>query len=268
MSRFTSLYFRTPRPKVRQSESHGEPCPGTREIECPKEAADVGHTQGFFGFMSLTSGMELITSIALFNGVVIILIGLAGLFAMQSATDSPPLLLETAFLYTMVSVAAMLYLRRHIWRKGPAECLALAWLYILDTAFYTFCTVVFWARCPAANGKSSDNRGANTDEGAAFEWFTIAVLLAGISTLRVYFMFVTMAFAREVVQGRIQRLVIGGASDVLDSKDGPFMLNLPDGQGWRGKLGRGLLFLGRGYFLDHSRTEWTKDPHAGEAELA
>jgi len=65
----------------------------------------------------------------------------------------------------------------------------------------------------------------------------------------------------------MQLMILEGPG--VDEHDGPFAVDLPDGDGRKGRLGRLMVSFGRGYWLDLAETEdWernthTRKPHAG-----
>lgn len=81
------------------------------------------------------------------------------------------------------------------------------------------------------------------------------VIIIVLTLIRIYFVFIVMAYARQILGQYIQ-----GASSAREQlhNDGisesearnPFAPNMPLGRSWRGKLGRIMTFIGKGYFLD------------------
>ncbi len=81
------------------------------------------------------------------------------------------------------------------------------------------------------------------------------IIIILLTLIRFYFVLIVMAYARQVLRQYLQtassarsHLVNEGSSDV--EAENPFAPNMPLGQGWRGKLGRIMIFSGMGYFLD------------------
>lgn len=81
------------------------------------------------------------------------------------------------------------------------------------------------------------------------------VIVILLTLIRFYFVLIVMAYARQVLHQYLQtassaraHLVNDGSSDL--GAENPFAPNMPLGQGWRGKLGRLMVFVGRNYFLD------------------
>lgn len=190
----------------------------------------------------------------------------------------------STYLYSIAVLAALAYLMPHIRRQSSVECLALAWLYIADTIINTFDTLVFGLEWYFASGASEDAeyipdmvaqgieslRKESEQHGAAVPHETASsmVMIAALTLVRVYFGIVVMSFAREVVQRQIQILVVEGRSDVVDDHDGPFGRELPAGDGRRGHLGRLMVSVGRGYWLEQPHADdWVQDTFPSRPKL-
>ena len=83
------------------------------------------------------------------------------------------------------------------------------------------------------------------------------VMIVLLTLIRFYFVVIVMAYARQVLRQYLHtassarsHIINDGSSDL--EVENPFAPNMPLGQGWRGRLGRIMLFIGRGYFLDGS----------------
>lgn len=228
--------------------------------------------QTLLGFISLQTATELITLALIFNKVT----GFYGLLAILTGYQLSFMQLST-YLYSIAVLVALVYLMPHIRRRDSVECLALAWLYMADTIINTFDTLVFgleWYFASSALEDKNENipeivaqgieklRQESAQHGAAVprETASSMVLIAALTLVRVYFVVVVMAFAREVLQKQMQVLVVEGRSDVVDGEDGPFGRELPDGDGRRGRLGRMMVSVGRGYWLEEPAAEqWTDE---------
>lgn len=80
------------------------------------------------------------------------------------------------------------------------------------------------------------------------------VAVCALWAIRVYFVLVVMSYARFVLQkhsGSPSASHTGGATH-KDSAylDNPFAPHLPEGKGWQGRLGRAMVGVARGYWLD------------------
>jgi inositol phosphorylceramide synthase regulatory subunit len=92
--------------------------------------------------------------------------------------------------------------------------------------------------------------------GVGIEESIPSLFLVGIFTLiRVYFIFVVMAYARQVLRSHMYaansqvklHLHTDGAADI--PADNPFKEGNPEGRGWKGKLGRVMVSVGESYWL-------------------
>jgi inositol phosphorylceramide synthase regulatory subunit len=91
--------------------------------------------------------------------------------------------------------------------------------------------------------------------GTGLQHVSSLIIIVLLTLIRFYFVLIVMAYAREVLRQYLQttssarsHIVNDGSSDV--EVENPFALNMPLGQGWRGILGRIMVSVGRGYFLD------------------
>ncbi|KYK61977.1 uncharacterized protein DCS_03122 [Drechmeria coniospora] len=186
----------------------------------------------------------------------------------------------STYLYSIAVLGLLIYLIPHVRRQNPFECLTLAWLYLLDTAIngaYTAAFGVEWYFASTANqragspsspppllvveglrgpGQGDDGYGKSMPPETA----TSMLLIAGLTLVRVYFSIVVMAFARQVLQRYMQMMILEGPG--VDEHEGPFAIDLPDGDGRRGRFGRLMLSFGRGYWLDVAELDdWERNAH-------
>lgn len=161
----------------------------------------------------------------------------------------------------------------HIRRQDPFECLALAWLYIIDTFVNTLDTAVFglhWYFTDSTTASTPESIPEMVVEGMDVlrkeaeihgkavpqETATSMMIIIALTLVRVYFGFVVMAFARQVIQRQLSFIVLEHP-DVDIEQDGPFGWDLPEGEGRKGHWGRKMVSYGRGYWLDdRGSTEW------------
>ncbi|KIW21100.1 hypothetical protein PV08_01679 [Exophiala spinifera] len=72
-------------------------------------------------------------------------------------------------------------------------------------------------------------------------------------TIRAYFCLIILAWARMVLRQHIASSTNGGKAAAANAETGmvenPFEETKPQGQGWRGKLGRAMVSIGRSYWL-------------------
>ncbi|GAB0133415.1 hypothetical protein EsDP_00001826 [Epichloe bromicola] len=232
MSKFTRLFLRTPRP------------------------------QSLFGLVGLQTGTELISLALVFNKVT----GVYGLLAILTGYQLSLLQLST-YVYSIGVLGLLVYLIPHIRRQSLFECLALAWLYFLDTTINGAYTAAFgldWYFASTSAGGEAKAMYLPNVVSEGFEGLrrqsaihgkvvpqetaTSMILIVGLTLIRVYFTFIVMAFARQVLQKYMQLMILEGPG--VDEREGPFALDLPDGDGRKGRLGRFMVSFGRGYWMD------------------
>lgn len=107
---------------------------------------------------------------------------------------------------------------------------------------------------------------AAVGQGVGFEETIPSLILIAIMTLiRVYFILIVMAYARQVLRQHIYsrtsvpklHLQNDGVMDV--PAENPFAENSLAGRGWKGKLGRAMVKLGESYWLGtHNDDSWAK----------
>ncbi|CAM1511048.1 Fc.00g085610.m01.CDS01 [Cosmosporella sp. VM-42] len=246
MSKFTRQYLRVPRPTT------------------------------LFGFISLQTGTELISLALVFNKVT----GVYGLLAILTGYQLSLLQLST-YVYSIAVLLCLAILIPHIRKQSPFECLALAWLYILDTGINAAYTAAFGLDWYFASQITSESLDTQTSGVTKFvvegieglrqetavhgkvvpqETATSMLIILAATLIRVYFSFVAMAYAKQVLQKYIQLMILEGPG--VDDLEGPFAEDLPDGEGRRGRLGRLMVSFGRGYWLDQRDTdEWARSMH-------
>ena len=263
--------------------------------------------------MSLRTGAELITVTLLFNK----LSGLYGLLALLTGYQLNGLQLSM-YLYSLVALALTAILAPHIRKQSPLQCLALAWLYVLDSAInaaYTVCFSITWflvisqhhhgqepqgpgagtigdtagftnpknnvsevhvevapggvgqeavaAGTPASVPAGQDPAAAaGTTTGSASlghgvlqpESMNSIGVITALWTIRLYFCVIMLAYARFVLRQHIARSALknsnySSASTSQVLAENPFSASKPEGQGWRGKLGRLMVSVGERYWL-------------------
>ncbi|KAK2593504.1 GTPase Ryh1 [Conoideocrella luteorostrata] len=228
--------------------------------------------QTLFGLVGLQTGTELISLALVFNKVT----GVYGLLAILTGYQLSFLQLST-YVYSIGVLGLLVYLIPHIRQQGPFECLALAWLYLLDTAINGVYTAAFgldWYLASTTTGGDSKPTSLPNIVVEGFEGLrresavhgkvvpqetaTSMLLIVGLTLIRVYFTVVVMAFARQVLQKYMQLMILEGPG--VDETEGPFAVDLPDGDGRKGRLGRLMVSFGRGYWMDISGSDdWERD---------
>ncbi|KAL2818193.1 Inositolphosphorylceramide synthase subunit Kei1-domain-containing protein [Aspergillus cavernicola] len=253
----------------------------------------IPRPETFLFAMSLQTGASLITLSLMLNKIS----GLYGLLALLTGYHLSPVQLSM-YLYSLIALAITVLLFPHIRKQSPLQCLALAWLYVIDSvinATYTAAFGVTWFLVIAqhsdngkASGPGSDTmgqtagftgseydtaemtargyrNGRNTDKlGNAVtqpESFESILFICALWTIRSYFVFVMLAFARQTLRLYIamprhtqlpthsRATSVASMASVADIDREPFSPYSPDGQGWKGKMGRLMISVGRNYWL-------------------
>ncbi|TPX07644.1 uncharacterized protein E0L32_010642 [Thyridium curvatum] len=251
----------------------------------------------FLGIMSLQTGTEMIALSMLINKVT----GIYGLLVIFTGYALSATQL-TMYMCNVVALVLLALCLPHVKKQTPLHNLGLAWLYLLDTAINTayttaFAVTWFMASGAAANAEppssalrqedggggdaisgSNGNPAADGHSPADGEWMgaheaaASLVFIALFTTIRLYFAAVVMAHARRVLMrwAETQGVAGGGRSGAEESKGdltgSPFAPDLPGGQGWRGKLGRAMVYVGRDFWLGASSSgaddTWARDVNA------
>lgn len=185
--------------------------------------------------MSLQTGTEMISIALLINKVT----GLYGLLAILTGFSLDAVQLSM-YIYSVAVLATLAMLIPHIRKQSPFQNLALAWLYIIDTAANAAYTATFAAQWYLRSGGNPEGDAAEqtTDTAASM------VLIVAFTLFRVYLVFVVMSFTRQALQRHAAGLAGDKGAAVL-----PFTASSPEGEGWKGKLGRVMLFVGQAYWI-------------------
>ncbi|KAM5354183.1 hypothetical protein ACJ41O_000833 [Fusarium nematophilum] len=235
----------------------------TRSLRVPRP-------KSLFGFISLQTATEVISLALVFNKVT----GVYGLLAILTGYQLSLLQLST-YVYSIAVLVFLATLIPHVRRQSPFECLALAWLYIIDTAINAAYTAAFgldWyfstqltdstdtTKADLPNFVAEGMQGLRKEtalHGKVIpqETATSMLLIVASTLIRVYFCFVVMAYAKQVLQKYMQLMILEGPG--VDDQEGPFAEDLPDGEGRRGRLGRMMVSCGRDYWMDtRDSDEW------------
>jgi hypothetical protein len=260
---------------------------GTPHVPLPHRNGTHTDTmkQKFLFCMSLRTGVEMICLAMLFNKVA----GLYGLLAIFTGyrLDAAQL---SMYIYSILALLLLAFLLPHVRRHSVFECLALAWLYLIDTvvnsAYVSAFASTYFLAISAGNshapgaGTITDTAGftspaynvsnvavvaapangilpshdaaavgvpaatsAVTDSAHLAEGFPSIVIMVLMTLIRVYFILILFSYARQAIQQEIAT-----TSFERDSKS-PFASEQPLGQGWRGRLGRLMIWPAQGFFL-------------------
>lgn len=190
--------------------------------------------------MSLQTGTEMISIALLINKVT----GLYGLLAILTgyALDGVQL---SMYIYSVAVLITLAILIPHIRKQSPFQNLSLAWLYVFDTAANAAYTAAFAAEWYLKGGNpDGDSAEQATDTAASM------VLIVAFTLVRVYLMFVVMSFTRQVMH----RYTLGLSGPKGEAVQ-PFAVDSADGESWKGKLGRWMVFVGEEYWIGGKKDE-------------
>ncbi|KAL2177551.1 Inositolphosphorylceramide synthase subunit Kei1-domain-containing protein [Thermothelomyces heterothallicus CBS 202.75] len=234
--------------------------------------------KSFLGFMSLQTGTELISIALIFNKATAVY-GVLTLFTGYSLSA----LQVTAYLCSLFVLATLAVCVPHIRTQSPLHNLALAWVYAVDSlvsAAYTAAFATSWyfadihdpkgpaGAAPGDAAASPSNGEVQLDAGqaaqaeagtGAHDTAASLVLVVAFTLVRVYFSLVIAAYARMVLLRFVDEHM-GESEEIADVSPDPFALGAPLGEGWKGKLGRAMVSVGRGYWLGGRKEdeEWAR----------
>lgn len=80
------------------------------------------------------------------------------------------------------------------------------------------------------------------------------VVICALWAVRVYFVLIVMSYARLVLQRHVASMSRASTALYMPGKssnliENPFAMHLPEGKGWKGRLGRAMVSVGRSYWL-------------------
>ncbi|KAJ4294732.1 hypothetical protein N0V88_004966 [Collariella sp. IMI 366227] len=239
----------------------------------PRSWLRVPRPKSFLGLLSLATGTELITLALIFNKAT----GFYGFLTLLTGYSASALQV-TSYLGSLAVLAILALCAPRIRdRSSPLHMLALAWTYAIDTLVSAAYTAAFGAAwyVALANGNVTEEGAAGKGEATAGEGNTARdgqankagvhdtaasmVLIVAFTLVRVYFALVVMAHARMVVLHFVDERM-PEAEEVSDLSQDPFAEGAPLGEGWKGKLGRAMVSVGRGYWLGGKKEdeEWAR----------
>ncbi|KAK4140831.1 Inositolphosphorylceramide synthase subunit Kei1-domain-containing protein [Dichotomopilus funicola] len=232
--------------------------------------------KSFFGFMSLQTGTELISIALLFNKAT----GIYGILTLFTGYSLSALQI-TAYLGSIFVLLTLAVCIPHIRQRSPLQNLALAWVYAIDTlvsAGYTAAFATTWylasmhdTKGPAGaeDDVSSPSNGdvqldpsqeAQVKAGTTVhDTAASMVLIVALTLIRIYLTLVITAYARMVLLRFVDEQM-SDSKEVADVSPDPFAVGAPLGEGWRGRLGRAMVSIGKGYWLGGKKEdeEWTR----------
>ena len=109
---------------------------------------------------------------------------------------------------------------------------------------------------PASAPAGTTGNGSMRDVVLTSESMNSLGVIISLWTIRLYFCLIMLAYARFVLR---QHIAVSGsktsttsyttASPSTHLAENPFSVSKPEGQGWKGKLGRAMVWIGRSYWL-------------------
>jgi inositol phosphorylceramide synthase regulatory subunit len=232
--------------------------------------------QTFLGIISLQTGTELIAIALLINKAT----GFYGFLTLLTGFAASALQV-TWYTISVLIIGALAYLIPHVRKQSPFQNLALAWLYVIDTIVhfaYVSAFATAWYLETVQNAKTATleeaipRRQDGNETGDAIEAEPVKgnpdeaasmVLVVAFTVLRLYFGLVIMSYARAVLQ-RYSNEERGTTADEIianGSSANPFAVGSPLGEGLKGRLGRLMVSVGKGYWLGYREEdeEWARD---------
>ena len=193
--------------------------------------------------MSLQTGTELISLALLFNKLT----GLYGLLAILTGYGLSALQLSM-YITNVLALGLLAWCIPHIRKQTPLQNLVLAWLYLVDTAISAAFTSLFaanWFLTATPPGDEEGGTPGTSDWMAPHETAISLVLVIAFTLVRLYFAAVVMSHTSVVLQRHVERPA--GVED--NARGNPFAPGMPHGEGWKGKAGRALAYVGQEYWL-------------------
>lgn len=255
----------------------------------------LNKVSGLYGLLAILTGFHLSPLQLSMYIYSIIALGLSAVLAPHVAKQSPLECLGLAWVYLLDSVVNALYTARF----------AITWFLVISqhhhnaptsgagsstidqTAGFTSpkynvsavnvaaghqpSTSGLPASAPAGTGSTDEQPSLGNGVLQPESLQSIAVICT-LWTIRIYFVLVMMAFARQCVRQHAFSPKTPAAShhgsvahsrnpsamsqmSQIDLEQNPFSTRSPDGEGWRGKLGRAMVAVGRSYWLNGDESE-------------
>ncbi|KAM7193195.1 Inositolphosphorylceramide synthase subunit Kei1 domain containing protein [Naviculisporaceae sp. PSN 640] len=254
------------------------------------------------GIMSLSTATEFIAVSLIFNKLT----GFYGILALFTGYALSPTQISQ-YILSLLTLIALFCILPHIRRGTPFPNLAFAWIYVLDTLLsigYTAVFAITWCLTTlddkaatevaeednTVNGTipvvSRDGEYDDADRLAQYaasmasrETVTSLILVGIFNLVRIYFCFVVLAHARRTVRHYIHSQYAGAASAADDddeltaAEDGDMEKDIfakggKLGDGWRGKMGRAMVSVGKGYWLGRREDEeWARGSKFGRSRV-
>ena len=287
------------------------PTPQNKSIMALPSFIRLPRPRTFLYLMSLRTGTELITLSLLLNKIS----GFYGLLALLTGFHLSPFQLSM-YIYSLIALIVVAYLAPHIRSQSPFHCLALSFVYALDSlvnAAYTAAFAVTWflvvsqhlsdkkgSQAPGPGGSTIDDTAGFTNPtfdnishvdvapqpnsditcggqeavtvgnpgkmaghvlGPSLghgvlqpESMSSVVVICALWAIRLYFVLIVLSYARYVLRKHIAATSRANTALHTGSKsqgmaEDPFAPHLAEGKGWKGRLGRIMVRIGKSYWL-------------------
>jgi len=108
---------------------------------------------------------------------------------------------------------------------------------------------------PSGTGMPATATGPSLGHGVLMpESMSSIIVICLLWAMRVYFVLVVMSYARLVLRRHVANMARNSTQLYSPGKgssliENPFAVHLPEGKGWKGRLGRWMVGVGRGYWL-------------------
>jgi hypothetical protein len=240
----------------------------------------LNKVSGLYGLLALLTGYHLSPiqfSMYIYSCVALVL---TALLAPHIRTQSPLHCLALAWFYVLDSVINLTYtvlfgitwllvLPQHKTRGNPPSSGASGT--IADTSGFTTPqhnvshidiiaspgagqdAAAIAAGMPASSPISTSGNGSLRHAALAPESMNSLGIIISLWTIRLYFCLIMLAYARMVLRQHIavaaSKTSYTAAFSNSHLAENPFAESKPEGQGWKGKLGRVMVSIGRSYWL-------------------
>ncbi|KAI9781632.1 MAG: hypothetical protein M1839_005849 [Geoglossum umbratile] len=234
---------------------------------------------GFYGFLAILAGLQvspLQLSMYIYSLFALVL---AGYLTPHLRKQSPVHVLGLAWFYVLDSVVNAVYTTAFAFNwflvisqhKHAASGISKSARTMSDTAGFAHpkynVSKVDVATTPGGgivHGQEAVAVGHGTGPGFGLsilepESMTSILIILALWALRVYFILVIMSYARSVLRQHVYSTSTGiyrrTNRDNLDETDrgvmneNPFAADKEEGKGWKGRIGRAMIALGRSYWL-------------------
>lgn len=246
----------------------------------------LNKVSGFYGLLAILTGLHLSPlqlSMYIYSLLALFIIAM---LAPHIRSQSPFPCLALAWFYVLDSIINAAYTaafgitwfrvisQHHSDKSGEAPIPGAGGSTMGDTAGFTSpkynVSAVEVAASPAAgltDGQDAVAVGIPADGSATYsgspslkhgvlqpESMSSVIVIVALWAVRVYFILIVLSYARFVLRQYIATVSRSNVQLHTGSADGnlaenPFASHMPEGQGWKGRLGRMMVRLGRGYWL-------------------